>query len=270
MRRRQKFPASTLLSSGIVLRKLHIAAKAPAAGCRILFFSDTHFRFEQIRNHGPDSPLTSWEGFDTIGEALLRSVNEIAPEILIFGGDLTSQTTLYPGAFELLKQMSAPLKLAIPGNWERKNQSWLPIEKIKQGFEQAGFHFLINESVTERGIQYSGVDDFRFGEPVIPAADPMAEFRILLTHNPDLIGKMSHGELKGYHLALCGHTHGGQIRIPFFGAVRTSSRYWKRFEWGICSTPGKPAAAVSAGIGATYILHRVLCPPEMLLVELKN
>ena len=265
--RRQTYPAAGLLTSGIVLRSFDIAAEAPEAGCRILFFSDTHFRFDRIRNTGSISPLKEWSGTGEIGKALLRSVEEVAPDVLIFGGDLVSHTTLYPAAFEILSGMKAPLKLAVLGNWERKTRKWLPSNAIERGYKNAGFQLLINRSLNFRGIQFSGVEDFRFGFPEIPEADPEAKFRCLISHNPDIIGKCSPEKLAGYQLALCGHTHGGQIRIPCFGAIRTSSVYWKRFEYGLCTCPGKPVVSVSSGIGATYIMKRFRCPPEMTLIS---
>ncbi|MBQ9771507.1 MAG: metallophosphoesterase [Lentisphaeria bacterium] len=269
MWRRKKFPAAVLLSSGIVLRMLDIAAEADAAGCRILFFSDTHFRYSLLRNRCSCSPLKEWSGAGVIGDALIRSVEEVAPDVLIFGGDLVSHTVLYPEAFRILSQLNAPVKLAVCGNWERKTRSWLPAGMIERGFRDAGFQLLQNETVTVNGVQFSGVEDFRYGRPVIPAANPDAAFRCLISHNPDMIGKTAAEALSGYHLALSGHTHGGQIRLPLFGAVLTSSVYWKRFEYGLCTHPEKLPVVVSAGIGGTFIMNRLFCPPEMLLVSLK-
>ncbi|MBE6405395.1 MAG: hypothetical protein E7040_05180 [Lentisphaerae bacterium] len=268
MWRRKQFPAASLLSSGLFLRKLDIAADDRATGCRILFFSDTHFRYNLLRNRCSGSPLKAWFGIDKIGEALIRSVEEVSPDVLIFGGDLVSHTVLYPEAFQILARLKAPVKLAVFGNWERKTHAWLPSAKIEQGFRDAGFRFLLNDTVTIGGIQFSGVEDFRYGNPVIPAADPDAAFRCLISHNPDVIGTASPEELSGYHLALCGHTHGGQIRLPLFGAVLTSSIYWKRFEYGLCCHPGKPPVAVTAGVGGTFIMNRFCCPPEMLLIQI--
>ena len=268
MWRRKNFPAAMLLSSGIVLRKLDIAAETVKTGCRILFFSDTHFRYSLLHNRCSGTPLKEWFGIDKIGEALVQSVEEISPDILIFGGDLVSHTILYPEAFQILSRMKAPVKLAVFGNWEFKTRSWLPLSVLERCFSDAGFQLLKNESVMIDGIQFSGVEDFRFGKPVIPAADPDAAFRCLISHNPDTIGKSSKEILSGYDLALCGHTHGGQIRLPLFGAMLTSSVYWKRFEYGLCRHPEKPPVAITAGIGGTFIMNRLFCPPEMLLVSL--
>ncbi len=267
MRRRKTFPAAGLLSSGILLRKLHFAARTPEVHCRILFFSDTHFRTDLIRNSCCAGPLKMWRGVSEIGEALLQSVEEVSPDVLIFGGDLVSHTVLYPQAFELLKQMDVPVKLAVFGNWESKTRAWLSSAKVEKGFRNAGFQILSNRSVMKFGIQFSGLEDFRFGYPLIPETEPNAAFRCLISHNPDITGNAPASELAGYDLILSGHTHGGQIRLPLFGAVRTSSIYWKRFERGMCHCRKKPPMFVSSGIGATYILRRFRCPPEMLLVE---
>ena len=267
---RRSFPDAGFLSSGLRLRRLELAAKGTAAPCRILFFSDLHARHDLLRNRCSASPLKQWSGLERIGEALQRSVEELSPDVLIFGGDLVSRTVLYPQAFELLASLHAPLKIAVIGNWEKKCRSWLPSAKVEQGFRNAGFRLLINDSLTANGIQFSGVDDFRFGKPVLPETDPGAAFRCLISHNPDFLEKSKDPVLADYDLALCGHTHGGQIRLPFFGAIRTSSVYWKRFEQGICCKKGKPLTAVSAGIGGTYIMTRFRCPPELLLIELKK
>lgn len=268
MMRQNLIPAAVLLSSGIVLKKLYFAAKPPEAHCRILFFSDTHFRSDLIRNSCSCSPLKRWSGLPEIGKALLRSVEEIAPDVLIFGGDLVSHTVLYPEAFQLLKEMNVPVKLAVFGNWESKTRAWLSSGKVEQGFRNAGFQLLQNRSVTVKGIQFAGLEDFRFGNPLIPEPQPEAFFRFLISHNPDIVGKTPAQKLAGYDLILSGHTHGGQIRLPLFGAVRTSSIYWKRYERGIRKSWKKPPMFISSGIGATYILRRFCCPPEMLLVEI--
>ena len=269
MKRRQPFHAAGYSDSGLLLKKIEFTAKTPVSPCRIVFFSDTHFRADPLFNFSPGSFAFSWTGTSLPGNALIRTISGIAPDILIFGGDLVSHTVLYPEAFSILERLHAPVKLAVPGNWELKQNIWLPPEKVADGFRNAGFQFLRNQSVVVNGIQFSGVDDFRFGKPEIPAPETESGFRCIISHNPDLIGKSTSSELSGYHLALCGHTHGGQIRIPLFGAVKTSSVYWKRFEYGLYSEPGKPLTAVTSGIGGTCLRARFNCPPEILIIEFK-
>ncbi len=71
-------------------------------------------------------------------------------------------------------------------------------------------------------------------------------------------------------LYLSGHTHGGQVRLPFYGAVFTASYYGKKYEMGQYQL-GPATLYVSRGIGmAGGLIPRVrlLCPPELVLVEL--
>lgn len=267
MGRRQHFPAAELLSPGIFLRRLPIPAENGVTLRRIVFFSDLHLRFQKFRNLFGGGSLKEWSDAEEIADALIRSVREISPDVLIFGGDLVSHTVLYPAAFRLLSELNAPLKLAVFGNWEMKQRRWLSPKRLEKGFLSAGFRVLSNSSVTAGGVQFAGTADFRFGHPAIPEPDPDAGLRLLISHNPDTIGKASVPELEGYHFALCGHTHGGQIRIPLFGAVRTSSVFWKKYEYGICTEKGKPKIIVSSGIGGTYIMKRFRCPPEIILLE---
>jgi hypothetical protein len=72
----------------------------------------------------------------------------------------------------------------------------------------------------------------------------------------------------GVDLYLAGHTHGGQWRLPGFGAILTSSRYWKRYEAGLYCQ-GKTHMYVSRGLGLEGFgapRARFFCPPEVVNV----
>jgi predicted MPP superfamily phosphohydrolase len=71
-------------------------------------------------------------------------------------------------------------------------------------------------------------------------------------------------------LYLAGHTHGGQIRLPLFGAVFTASSYGKRYEQGLYEI-GETTLYVSRGLGMEgqgAPRARFLCPPEIVAVDL--
>ena len=92
-------------------------------------------------------------------------------------------------------------------------------------------------------------------------------FTILLYHSPDLAPEAS---AAGVDLMLCGHTHGGQVRIPGLGAVYASSLYGKRFEVGRYLVD-RMILYVSRGIGMEGMgapRVRFLCPPEITLWEI--
>jgi predicted MPP superfamily phosphohydrolase len=96
---------------------------------------------------------------------------------------------------------------------------------------------------------------------------PPGVFSLLLYHTPDLIETAA---ASGIDLYLAGHTHGGQIRLPFYGALITSSTYGKAYEMGRY-TLGATTLYVSRGLGMEGFgmpRARFLCPPELVLVEI--
>jgi predicted MPP superfamily phosphohydrolase len=98
---------------------------------------------------------------------------------------------------------------------------------------------------------------------------PSDSFKILLYHSPDLIEAASE---RGIDLYLAGHTHGGQIRLPLYGAIATSSIYGKQYEAGLFQE-GPTHLYVSRGIGlegAAAPRARFLCRPEVAVHTLQG
>lgn len=98
---------------------------------------------------------------------------------------------------------------------------------------------------------------------------PADDYKMLLYHAPDLMPEASQLNID---LVLCGHTHGGQIRLPWFGALVTSSIYWKRYEMGEYRE-GNTIMYVSRGIGMEgkgMPRMRFLCQPEVELISLRG
>jgi uncharacterized protein len=103
-------------------------------------------------------------------------------------------------------------------------------------------------------------------QALMNGVDP-ADMSLLLYHSPDLIDAAS---AAGVDLFLAGHTHGGQIRLPFYGAVVTLTNHGKQYERGEYRV-GPPRLYISRGIGMEgWFVPRMrfLCPPELVLVEL--
>jgi predicted MPP superfamily phosphohydrolase len=98
---------------------------------------------------------------------------------------------------------------------------------------------------------------------------PPDSFKILLYHSPDLIEAASE---RGIDLYLAGHTHGGQIRLPLYGAIATSSIYYKEYEAGLFQE-GRTYLYVSRGLGlegAAAPRARFLCRPEVAVHTLRG
>jgi len=98
---------------------------------------------------------------------------------------------------------------------------------------------------------------------------PADSMRVLLYHSPELMPLVQKYPVDLY---LCGHTHGGQIRMPFYGAVVTSSKTGKRYEMGPY-TEQNTTLYISRGIGLEGLSAprmRLLCPPEIILFTLSG
>ena len=92
--------------------------------------------------------------------------------------------------------------------------------------------------------------------------------QLLLFHSPEI---MLEAAEHGIDLYLCGHTHGGQVRLPLIGPLLTSSQLGRRFVMGLYKM-GRTHLYISRGIGLEGLSAprvRFLSPPEMTLVTIK-
>jgi predicted MPP superfamily phosphohydrolase len=101
------------------------------------------------------------------------------------------------------------------------------------------------------------------------ALAPADSLKILLYHSPELMPLVQQHPVDLY---LCGHTHGGQIRLPWYGAILTSSVTGKRYEMGPYLEQNT-TLYISRGIGLEGLSAprmRLLCPPEIILFSLSG
>lgn len=215
--------------------------------------------------------------------ALARVAEELQPDLVLFSGDFLSTSYLRdPVAWAACRWVFSRLSprlgtFAVGGSPAVDRPEILP--RLLEG---TGVRWLRNEAVTledgGRTVQLVGVTcthrPFLDGpalEAVLedqPKGDP-APFRILLYHTPDLAPEAA---ALGLDLQLSGHTHGGQVRLPGFGALVTASLYGKAFEMGRYEVSGM-TLYVTRGIGLEGTLAprvRFLCPPEVVLWELSG
>lgn len=218
---------------------------------------------------------------------LIALVREIAPDVIVFSGDFLNLSYLRdPEAWEaaraILRELSAPL-----GVWTVTGSPAVDLEdvipRLLDGL--SNLRWLRDEKVT---IQSEGqaidivglacthkpfVDGPRLSSILNADAEGLADFQglkhftLLLYHTPDLAPEAAEA---GIDLQLSGHTHGGQVRLPLFGALFTGSLYGKRFESGRRQV-GAMTLYVTRGIGlegkgAPRV--RFLCPPEIILWEI--
>ncbi len=244
----------------VVEYKIYVPSKYGINGKSLFLFSDIHYT-EQCE--APDVYL------DVIGK--------VKPDWILFGGDLITYASQIKGAFEWLERVSANFasipKIAIPGNWDRRRGRWFPQRIWNEKYKECGFHYLVNQEIIIDGVRFYGVDDLRGGYPEIEPRDFDSKyFNCLVSHSVEsVVDVVGNGESFGDNIVLCGHSHGGQIRIPFFGALLTSTKYWKFFEYGhYKNRKAHSELVVTSGVGTSRFPFRILCPPEVVVIKFVN
>lgn len=204
---------------------------------------------------------------------LIKLANDQKADMIVITGDMI----MYPEDMEyvlgLICQMKATGGIYFsPGNHEYK----LSFELLKFQLEAKGITVLKNKTVeiTDNrgniGFTLVGLDDYGDGEPELLEKliepDPHKPV-ILLSHSPDIAGEAIDNRV---NLVLSGHTHGGQICFPFFGAVFTACKnYWKEYESGYYRERDTQIY-VNRGLGCSLLPLRFLCPPEIAVFTLQK
>jgi predicted MPP superfamily phosphohydrolase len=189
-------------------------------------------------------------------------------DLIVITGDIVDQELSHPlePLVEALSGLSAPLGVwACLGNHDRvRFRRNLPA--LEAALAEAGIPLLVNRGVSLRDDLYlAGVDDYGTGLPSLEAALrdlPAGAASVLLCHQPDYLPEMPFG----VDLTLIGHTHGGQVQLPFVGPLYTSSRFGSRYAEGWVRQPDK--VYVSRGLGVSMLPVRLNCPAELAVFNL--
>ncbi len=236
-------------------RQLHLAKIPPGPGLRIVHLSDLHLR---------SLPRTFATAVETI--------NKLRPDLILLTGDYLDQARQLEGAIQFIRKLSAAQGIfAIQGNWEY----WARLEgePLRRGLAAAGAELLIDErrDLLIRGIPVSilGIDypSASHNLETVSRLATRGRVNIALSHVP----AFSHNKLAGLaDLILSGHTHGGQVRLPYVQPF-----YLPRFSLPYISglyrvTEKHIPLYVNRGMGTSLLPVRFLCPPEITLLTLGN
>ena len=202
-------------------------------------------------------------------DEVVAQTNRFEPDLILLGGDFVTWHRHIPLMAESLiaRLQARDAMFAVLGN----HDYWAGGEEVRQAMTAKGVQFIVNQSaILKRGpdeIQLVGIDELYRGEPDLDAAFRGLRYgpRIGLTHHPDMIGELGDRRID---LMLCGHTHGGQIRFPFFGPLVVPSKYEFRYAAGFHRVRNV-LMYVSRGIGAVPPL-RILCRPEIATFVLRQ
>jgi predicted MPP superfamily phosphohydrolase len=247
---------------GVTYQKLTSPKLQPDHPLRVLHLGDLHI--ERITHR----------------ERLLNHlIEDLKPDLILFSGDILNLSnvedpTAWQHAREIMRQWHAPGGVFfVTGSPAVDLPHVFP--KLIEGLEQITWlkEDRVTVSINQQTIDLVGFVcshkpfiDGPILEQLLPTdAEKSQNFTILVYHTPDLAPNAANtGKVD---LQLSGHTHGGQIRIPGFGAVFAASLYGKRFESGRRMV-GNMTLYVTRGIGLEGKAAprvRFFCPPEIIL-----
>ncbi len=224
---------------------------------KIVLLSDIHVA-------GPDMPPARLARI--VGE-----LNRLKPDLVLIAGDLVSEkrsaTHIYTAAEVVapLGGLRAPLGVVVaPGNHDH----WFEPDALRGELEKRRIRVLQNEAVKLGPLVVGGVDDDYSGHDDVPATLAAMDrlgpgVPLLLTHSPDIVPDLP----RPVAAVFAGHTHCGQIRFPFIGALTYVSRHGNRFACGDIDDKGQ-RVFVGAGLGTSLLPLRFNTPPDAWLVTL--
>lgn len=230
----------------------------------IVFFSDLHYSASMN---------------NTILPHLIEEINALNPDLVFFGGDLLAENTGSKITDEnkafLIEQLSgikAPLgKYAVYGNHDREDDDAYNV--VTQVLSSASFTLLNNQNVqiknkSDSYIQLVGLDNEYNGtldmETAFSGITDTA-YTILLEHTPDTLDKVTNYPIQ---LMLSGHSHGGQVRLPWIGSI-VKTKYGKKYVYGTYYS-NTIRLDVNSGIGTTALPIRLLANPTINYYVLKH
>ncbi|MFD1361513.1 metallophosphoesterase [Lentibacillus salinarum] len=228
-------------------------------GFKVAQFTDTH-----IGHH------YSIEQF----AELVDTINSQNPDLILFTGDLVDRPDQYHWSdelIELLRNLQADYgKYWIYGNHDHGGYG---TDIVRQVMNKADFNLLQNKHTKieagNRRIVLAGIDDVMLGRPDLEATLANADsdlFTLLLAHEPDYADNTVQFPVD---VQLSGHSHGGQVRLPFFGHLYTPL-HAQNYVDGKHTFANSPLTLyVSRGIGTTRLPYRFLCRPELNLFTLQ-
>ena len=230
---------------------------ADAPPLTILLVSDTHVA-------GPDMPP------ERLGR-LAEQLNQLGADLVLIPGDLISEkrwATRHYGVDDVTRPLArfrAPLGTIVTlGNHDH----WFRPAEITTALQRLGITVLRNQAVRRGPLVIGGVDDDFSRHDDVPgtvaAMDRLgAGPRIIVTHSPDIVPDLP----QAVPAILAGHTHCGQIVLPFFGALASVSRYGDRYLCGVIRDPNG-TVVVGAGLGTSIVPLRIGAVPDVWLVTL--
>ena len=244
-----------------LLRVMHydfLHSKIEGQPIKVVQFSDTHigdfFTTEELQK-------------------VVDKINEQQADLVLFTGDLMDDASVYQGSIEEIGTVLSNIQskfgnYAVFGNRDYGGGAERFYEEL---MESAGFHVLLNnhETITVNGTTLSlfGADDALIG--YYDAKQTMkgieeGNFNLLLVHEPDLVDDFIDYPVD---LVVAGHSHGGQVYIPFVGPLLTTTLA-EKYVRGLYDINENLSLYVNTGIGNTRVPFRLFNVPQITVFYL--
>lgn len=209
---------------------------------RFVHFSDLHHKGDRAHT-----------------QSVVDMINSLSPDFVCFTGDILEEAKYLSESLELLSRINSPL-YGVPGNHDY--DSGISFANIRKSFSSTGGAWLVDEQMPIAGgkINLIGIAHVTPQHPP-PAAKP-GTMNLVMCHYPAYVKRYG-GEK--YDLMLAGHSHGCQVRIPFYGPVIVPHNV-DEYDLGLFHTRWGPLY-VTSGIGWYPIPVRFNCRPEIVLIE---
>lgn len=245
----------------LVVKEITVETEMDIEKCRIAFFTDTHFGALYDEKHL---------------ERIVEMINGLDADIVIFGGDLLDNYARDKEILDMeylqekLNRIEAKAgKYAVFGNHDYGGGA---IRIYEDFMNNCGFHVLDDEIVflEEFNIEIIGFDDYLLGQTEADFYHIQSEYFHLIAMHEPITSKFIEGS--GENLILSGHTHGGQVSVPYFTKKllpNGSDQFIKGFyDMQAISADNFIQMYVSSGIGLTKYPFRFLNVPEIIEVNL--
>ncbi len=250
-----RLPGNEATQLSVHDKRLGIPRLSPVhEGLRIAHLSDLHMSGRITKHYFAE---------------VASQTNALNPDLIVITGDLFDRDQCLDWIGETLAKLHAPHGVFfVLGNHDQRVDYFRAVDLlIEAGLTYIGGRWLeleiAGEAVVIAGNElpwFPPAADPRTMPPRRPSGLPL---RILLSHSPD---EFHWAEQADFDLVLAGHTHGGQIRIPLFGAIVAPSRQGTKYASGIFQR-GETVMHVSRGTSHLAPL-RWNCPPELAVIQL--
>jgi predicted MPP superfamily phosphohydrolase len=270
--------ATIIERNAFVVREVTMPVLTPGSTpLRVLHISDIHMRPTQRHKQAWLRDLARWEPDLVVNTGDNLSHQKAVPAVVQSLGDLLG----VPGVFVFGSNDYFAPKPKNPAKYlfsheHRKPGEPLPWQDLRAAFTERGWldltHTRRDIEVAGLTIAAAGVDDAHLErdryDTIAGSPNPAANLSLGVTHAP-YTRVLDRFAADGYQLVMAGHTHGGQLCLPFYGALVTNCDLDRSRAKGASNWGTDTALHVSAGIGTSpFAPMRFCCRPEATLLTL--